>query len=106
MVNSDDDVDGDGDDDDQEEKDDEESSLRMIILVSSSRRENNIYGRLRGVLLPHLPLELLQIVTKMYHIFIQRLSLKAHFVTKMYHIYMTYIDISQKISLSAGNAND
>ena len=51
-------------------KDDEDSSLRMIILVSSRRRENNIYGRLRGVLLPHLPLKLLWIVTKMYHIFI------------------------------------
>ena len=83
MGNSDDDVDGDGDDDDQEGKDDEESSLRMIILESSRRRENDIYARLCGVLLPHLPLELLQIVTKMYHIFIQRLSLEAHIVTKM-----------------------
>ena len=57
MVNSDDDVDGDGDDDDQEEKDDEEYSLRMKILASLMRRENNIYGGLRGVLLPHLPLK-------------------------------------------------
>ena len=58
MVNSDDDVDGDdGDDDDQEEKDDEESSLRMKVLASLMRRENNIYGGLRGVLLPHLPLK-------------------------------------------------
>ena len=58
MVNSDDDVDGDGgDDDDQEEEEkyDEESSLRMIILVSSRTRENNIHGRLRGVLLPPCP---------------------------------------------------
>ena len=70
MGNSDDDVDGDGDDDDQEEKDDEESSLRMKILASLMRRENNIYGGLRGVLLPHLPLKLPGIVTKMYHIFI------------------------------------
>ena len=68
----------------------------MIILVTSRRRENDIYARLCGVLLPHLPLELLQIVTKMYHIFIQRLSLEAHIVTKMHHIDITYIDISQK----------